>query len=555
MPSGLAEALLAQGRLAAQQWDTLGQTFGAIPQRLQQEQTTQQEQQLREFQLREAQRHEADINAYDAALKNPKNYNPDGSSNDDMIVAQLRQTSPQAAMQFQQASLGLKQAKANYDDTIARTNASNAQAADRNLAIQNAQRDYIGSAAYNAKDLIAQNPLQGRDIVMGHIARALADSQTKGSVPIVNEQDARAFLGQLASVGPEQLPTVLQGFIPPELQAKLDQEKATTKKSAAEAALAEMKAKPPNPAQYQAQIDAAVPPNSESPAFQNMRSVALARVRNARTVEDADKAIDELSRQVGQIYVAQAQIPSKLAAQGAMIAPMSREEALKDLSAERIASYKLAPLTAYALARPAGQALMQKVFIINPSYDAKLWDKAKDLNLKYSTGPEGQQLNALNTAILHMDLLADASDALKNGTFVPGNAVYNAFTTVFGKPQRNSLEQIKEFLDGEVGAVVKKGGVTEGEMNRQALRGGSSSSHDQLTTYINNAMRILGGKATVLDDKYHAVMGAMDPWKAISPRAAAVLVKHGFNPDDLTAPPTPAGSFKVGGFTLTPRKD
>lgn len=320
---------------------------------------------------------------------------------------------------------------------------------------------------------------------------------------------------------------------------------------------------PANADLYSKQLEALIPAATTDPTLSSLRLATASRITNARTAKEAEEAIKEAQAETAKIAAAgnevqpvktvqngqnveiyptknearahgayPSQPPASLVVAGQIAKPGPGEEVNPTVKA--IAEYRQAPPP---IGRPGTQALMDAVNRYNPSYDAKQFPLRSQTMKAYTTGTEGQQINALNTAILHMDLLADAADALKNGNFKPGNEVYNKVRDLFGSATPNNYDTIKEFLDGEVGAVVKKGIATEGEMGRLEKKAGSSGSPEQLAGYIRNSMKILGGKSAVLDDKYHSVMGKEDPFSVISPRSEEVLTKHGINPADFGGPP------------------
>jgi hypothetical protein len=80
-----------------------------------------------------------------------------------------------------------------------------------------------------------------------------------------------------------------------------------------EARKAGPKGAPVTPAQlgmYQKQIDAIIPPGDKTNSA--LRTLTIGRVQNARSIEDAEHAVDEASRQVGQINVAKNTVPYKI---------------------------------------------------------------------------------------------------------------------------------------------------------------------------------------------------------------------------------------------------
>src|SRR5262249_55628077 len=105
---------------------------------------------------------------------------------------------------------------------------------------------------------------------------------------------------------------------------------------------------------------------------------------------------------------------------------------------------------------------------LDPNWDeATLDNRYQTLREFTSTGMShaGGQALALNTLIHHADLYMQAAEALKNGTFRPGNAVYNAVATTFGAAPPTNAALVARFFASETGKVATGGVLAEGEIN------------------------------------------------------------------------------------------
>nr|MDP9114647.1 hypothetical protein [Acidobacteriota bacterium] len=76
----------------------------------------------------------------------------------------------------------------------------------------------------------------------------------------------------------------------------------------------------------------------------------------------------------------------------------------------------------------AAISLRNAVFHYDPQYS----DQRAQIRKAFTTGPDGKNIGALNTATVHFGQLQEAAEAMKNGTFQPGNQVYNYIATKFG---------------------------------------------------------------------------------------------------------------------------
>jgi hypothetical protein len=194
--------------------------------------------QLDRLQLADAQRQNRSRNIFEAELKNPANYKPDGTVDDAAISNRLKQQDVGAWEHWTAISqanaknaLELREKYLNIQKTGGDIDAQKRTA-------QQAQADYLGKLAYHATDLLQQKPddaLHARDTVLASVARAAVDGA-------ISEPDAKQFLMQTAHATPDQLRQVFASFVPPELAGKLDKEKADTAKANADAAKAAQEA-------------------------------------------------------------------------------------------------------------------------------------------------------------------------------------------------------------------------------------------------------------------------------------------------------------------------
>lgn len=218
--------------------------------------------------------------------------------------------------------------------------------------------------------------------------------------------------------------------------------------------------------------------------------------------------------------------------------------------AKAIAEYRLPPISPRSMATPAGAELMKQVMAANPEYDGTQFPNRSATRKAFTTGTQGQQINAMNTVIGHMDQMTSAIDALNHGNFTPGNAAYDWVRTTFGSSAVTNFDNIKGAVAGELGKVLK-GVVTEGEIARVEKNIRDSGSPDQLRGAIDTNIPIIGSKLAALDYQYHQAMGAKDPFSALSPDSEAVLTKHGFDPAHPTLGKGATGGARANPLSVT----
>jgi hypothetical protein len=219
-----------------------------------------------------------------------------------------------------------------------------------------------------------------------------------------------------------------------------------------------------------------------------------------------------------------------------------------DATAGAIANYQVPPPSARQLATPAGEALMQKVLTLNPSYRGEEFPTRAAMRKAFTSGAQSKTLNNLNTSIEHLDQIAGMADKLQNSSVLPWNAVTNYFSAATGNPAVTNFNGMKTILAGELAGAFKQTGATDAEINSVKEAINSSQSPQQLHEYIaKTAIPALGAKASTFGDQYRDVMGEGSTWSPYTPSAKAVLQKYGVLASDPSAAaaattPAPAGA-------------
>lgn len=227
-----ARAAQASGEAWAGAATQIGQSVANLPKQIQQQQAQQQETDVRNFQLKELRDQAKSEAVFEAALKNPKNYNPDGSINDDAVGQSLRSQDVKAWQHWTAISTANKKNALETASAFATLQKTQMEIGDKQRAAQQIQQTYLGTLAYHALDVLNQQPgdlVHTRDTFTASIARAAADQ-------MLDEKTAKATILQTAGASPDQLTQMMGSLVAPELKAKLDQEKATLAKTQADTA-------------------------------------------------------------------------------------------------------------------------------------------------------------------------------------------------------------------------------------------------------------------------------------------------------------------------------
>jgi hypothetical protein len=193
---------------------------------------------------------------------------------------------------------------------------------------------------------------------------------------------------------------------------------------------------------------------------------------------------------------------------------------------QKIAHYDEDPTKVASMRGGNREMLMQWVNQVNPGYDASQFTNRAPTRKAYTTGTQGQQITAINTAIGHLDQLAPLVADLNNGSFTPGNKIMNTLSSIFGSAKVTNFETLKDALAGEVASVFSKGAATVSGIAAEKEKIKAASSPAQLAGYVKTLIPLMGSKLASLDYQYHQAMGDEDSFSALSPTSKSVLAKY-----------------------------
>ncbi len=187
--------------------------------------------------------------------------------------------------------------------------------------------------------------------------------------------------------------------------------------------------------------------------------------------------------------------------------------------------------------------LLSQVHTIDPGFDEvdidKRYNTAKEFSSSSNTKAGGQVI-ALNTLIHHADLYLQTAEALKNGSFVPGNAVYNAVSSAFGSAPPTQANMVARFFAGETGKVATGGVPAEGEINGILQNLGTNASPDQIAGAGKSLLQIASGRMIPLQEKLKdAHLEKQFP--VVGADATDILTRRGFDP--ATMKPVASGNI------------
>jgi hypothetical protein len=184
--------------------------------------------------------------------------------------------------------------------------------------------------------------------------------------------------------------------------------------------------------------------------------------------------------------------------------------------------------------------LRNGVFQYDPSYS----DQRAQVRKAFTTGPDGRNIGALNTATVHLDQLADAAKALNTGDVQAINGAMNALKTQFGSSAPTNFETLKNAVAGELASALK-GNATDPEIANVSRSIQAANSPAQLSGVVDTNMHVLGAKLNTYQQRYQQQIPGDTVYNPILPAARGVFQKHGFDPTSSSAAASGAGRIIV----------
>lgn len=120
----------------------------------------------------------------------------------------------------------------------------------------------------------------------------------------------------------------------------------------------------------------------------------------------------------------------------------------------------------------------------------------------FGTGPLGNSIRSINTAVQHLDTAREAGEALANNDTRALNALKNRFAQEFGSPLPTNFDAIKQIVGQEVvkAIVAGGGGVSERQEAQNILSRASSPA--QLAGAIQQIQTLMAGQLNSLRKQY-----------------------------------------------------
>lgn len=142
---------------------------------------------------------------------------------------------------------------------------------------------------------------------------------------------------------------------------------------------------------------------------------------------------------------------------------------------------------------------------ISPSQGAEILQRnkqttsaTKKMRQDLAVGVTGRNINAINTADQHIDLLLKLSAAQKNGDSRAINQITNAVATQFGDPRAKNVDVTAAILAREIGKTMSSTAGSAREAEEAAKQFGHVNSLSQAIGLAKSTREIMKGKADAI---------------------------------------------------------
>lgn len=234
----------------------------------------------------------------------------------------------------------------------------------------------------------------------------------------------------------------------------------------------------------------------------------------------------------------------------AMIAKNEIDPETLEVNAAMIANYELAAPTGFAASKPVAQKMLQRAKEINPNFDAKNYKVIQNLDDKFKSGKQGDQVRSVNAAMEHLDLYKQLAEA-QNAKDIPMfNRIAAKFAQETGSAIPTNLNVAASIVGPEIAKVMVPGGGGVHERDEYVKKFSVGNSPEQALGVADTYLGLMAGQLRGFARQYSNVAGAdpsvrMEKFRNfLSPEANELLDRHGGVASSPIKAPTDYGKPK-----------
>ena len=173
--------------------------------------------------------------------------------------------------------------------------------------------------------------------------------------------------------------------------------------------------------------------------------------------------------------------------------------------------------TGFALKSPYFQNILRMVTQYDPTFDAVNYNARAATRRDFTSGKSSVTINAMNTALGHLNQLDQAASALDNGDYPKLNAIGNWFATETGKAAPKNFNAIAGLVAEELTRVYRGAGGAEADIKRHMDDISQNSSPAQIHGALYEISELLKSKLDAMGDTYNQGMGTTeDPLRLLN---------------------------------------
>ncbi len=159
---------------------------------------------------------------------------------------------------------------------------------------------------------------------------------------------------------------------------------------------------------------------------------------------------------------------------------------------------------------PRGDALMQLVQQVDPTYDATAYNTKQGIEKAFASGRAGDTVRSFGVVQNHIDTLRQTADALANGDVQAFNKVGNTIAQWTGQSAPTDFNAVKRIVAGELTKAVIGAAGALGDRNAVDKSLNDANSPAQLKGVLDRYQQLIRGQVDGFRQQYKAGGGAKD---------------------------------------------
>lgn len=213
-----------------------------------------------------------------------------------------------------------------------------------------------------------------------------------------------------------------------------------------------------------------------------------------------------------------------------------RKDPLLKNTAKMLIEGRATPTQIANLRTPKGQKAVMMATELDPSWDVSLAGQRASVRKDFApSGKNGQSLQAISTAIGHLDSMLSNGQNLNNDDIQLWNKVKNSAQRRTGSPKVDKFLADRDAVTSELGRVFQTTGVvTQAERDEFRQRINEASSPEQINAVAGEWVDLLKSRTDTIKEGWKQSMGGTEPpTPFLTPKAKQTLVKRGYDPNTL----------------------